>query len=206
MFSRFSSYRFQAKEATLLPLSFLLVSCLFWSGCATHPHTTPLPTVASVDLERYAGKWIEIARYENRFEKGCEGASAEYRIDSKSVLVLNQCYNEKGERIGEATGEAKAVEGSHNSRLKVSFFWPFYGDYWIVMLDKEYRYSVVGEPTRRYLWILSRTATLSSYDRETILAYLPTIGYDPDQLFWTKPIDLAQSVVDKSHAQEDQNR
>ena len=205
MFSPYSSHRFQNKAAFALTLG-LLASCLFWSGCATHPDTPPLPSVASVDLERYAGEWIEIARYENRFEKGCVGATAQYRVEAASVSVLNQCYDAKGERIGEAKGEAKTVEGSNNSRLKVSFFWPFYGDYWIVMLDKEYRYSVVGEPTRRYLWILSRTATLSSHDKQTILAYLPTIGYDPDQLYWTKPIDLAQSVVDKSHAQENQNR
>ncbi len=165
------------------------IAVLAWmmAGCTTQP-VPPLPTVASVDLERYSGKWIEIARYENRFERGCVSASADYHIVADGVSVINRCFDGSGKMIGEARGKAKVVEKSQNSKLEVSFFWPFYGDYWIVMLGDDYRYSVVGDPERKYLWILGRESGLSSRDKQTILNYLPAIGYDPEKLYWTKPL------------------
>lgn len=168
-------------------LLWIAVTAWMMSGCTTQP-VPPLATVSSVDLELYSGKWIEVARYENRFEKGCISATAEYRLMGESVSVINRCFDGSGRSIGEAEGVAKVVENSHNAKLKVSFFWPFYGDYWIVMLGEGYRYSVVGDPKRKYLWILGRAHTLSPQDRKTILEYLPSIGYDPTKLYWTKPL------------------
>lgn len=161
-----------------------LSTLLFISGCSKIP-TPPLPTVEKIDLARYSGKWIEIARYENRFEIGCAGASAEYSIKDDYVQVINSCFDPKGIKSADVSGRAYAVEGSNNSKLEVSFFRPFYGDYWVLMLGDEYQYSVVGDPSRKYLWILSRTKELSEKDKKAILAYLPTIGYDPSQLYWT---------------------
>lgn len=161
-----------------------LLTLPFFSGC-THLPVPPLPTVEKINLERYSGKWIEIARYENRFEIGCAGASAEYVSQEDYIRVTNSCYNDQGLKTAEAIGRAYTVNGSGNSKLEVSFFRPFYGDYWVVMLGDDYRYSVVGDPKRKYLWILSRTAELTDVDKQKILSYLPTIGYDPAKLYWT---------------------
>ncbi len=163
----------------------ILTALLLLTGCAKTPAPAPLATVPDVDLERYRGTWIEIARYENRFEKGCFGASATYVPHGDHILVTNRCFDRTGIQSGEANGRAYAVEGSHNTKLRVSFFRPFYGDYWVLMVGKNYQYSVVGEPTRRYLWILSRTHTLSDADKKTILDTLPSLGYDASKLYWT---------------------
>jgi apolipoprotein D and lipocalin family protein len=165
----------------------ILIAAIFSAGCSTASHP-PLPTVESVDLERYSGRWVEIARYENRFEKGCVSASADYLLAGDSVSVINRCYDANGTLIGEAAGRARVVEKSANAKLKVSFFWPFQGDYWILKLSEGYRYSVVGDPSRKYLWILGRESTLTEGEQKAILAYLPTIGYDANKLYWTKPL------------------
>lgn len=160
-----------------------IIGTLLILGCS-HP-AAHLETVSSVDLNRYAGKWYEIARYENTFEKGCVGASAEYTAVEGSIDVINRCYNSMGDMTGEAKGSANVVSQSGNSKLRVSFFWPFYGDYWVIKLADDYRYSVVGEPTRKYLWILARTPQISDSDRHQILEKLPKFGYDVSKLYWT---------------------
>lgn len=162
--------------------SVIVFTALVFTGCSTtYP---PLPTVSSLNLERYGGKWIEIARYENRFETGCTGASADYTLNEGKIEVLNRCYDATGAQSGEAHGKAYATDLS-NAKLKVSFFWPFYGDYQVIMLADDYRYSVVGEPSRKYLWILSRNPKLSDEDNHRILSELPRLGYDPSKLYWT---------------------
>lgn len=160
------------------------LTLLLAAGCGTKP-SVPLPTVESVDLDRYGGLWHEIARYENRFEEGCVGATATYTEQEDHIRVINRCYDDAGRLKDQAEGKAYAVDGSGNSKLRVTFFWPFYGDYWIVMLASDYRYSVVGDPERKYLWILARDTVLSDADRDTILAKLPGLGYDPLKLYWT---------------------
>ncbi|MCJ7764887.1 MAG: lipocalin family protein [Thiovulaceae bacterium] len=160
-----------------------LATLLSFAGCSRH--YAPLETVTKVDLDRYAGTWFEIARYEHSFEKGCSRVSATYTLkDNGTVKVVNRCTTE-AKKKKEAVGVAYATDAS-NSRLKVSFFRPFYGDYWIIMLDKEYRYAVVGDPSREYLWILSRTPELAKETTRQILKKLPALGYDPDKLLWTQ--------------------
>ena len=163
---------------------FLAFTALFsFTGCSRH--YAPLETVDKVDLERYSGTWFEIARYEHSFEKGCSRVSATYTLkDDGTVKVLNRCTTE-AKKEKEAIGVAYATDAS-NSRLKVSFFRPFYGDYWIIMLDKAYRYAVIGDPSREYLWILSRTPELAEETTRNILQKLPALGYDPGKLHWTQ--------------------
>ncbi|WP_345984678.1 lipocalin family protein [Sulfurimonas sp. HSL-1656] len=167
----------------LVPLLFVLLLTLL-DGCQQKAQL-PLPTVEHVDLERYGGLWHEIARYENRFEEGCVGATARYRLQDGHVRVVNSCYDDAGRLKDQAKGKAHVVEGSGNAKLRVTFFWPFYGDYWIIMLADDYRYAVIGDPERKYLWILARGTVLSDEDRGIILSKLPALGYDPFKLYWT---------------------
>lgn len=166
-------------------LTFVFTAFMIF-GCSTST-TAPLQTVSTLDLQQYKGTWYEIARYENHFEKGCVGATADYALNSDHVAVTNSCYDAQGTMTAQAQGKAYAVENSQNTKLRVTFFWPFYGDYWVLMLGDDYRYSVVGDPSRKYLWILSRTASLSDLDRQMILSKLATFGYSSEKLYWTDP-------------------
>ncbi len=142
-----------------------------------------LQTVASVDLNRYVGKWYEIARYPNRFEKACVAdVTANYtlRKDGK-IEVINSCRRADGE-IKSSKGSAKIADKQTKAKLRVTFFWPFYGNYWIIDLDPEYRYAVVSEPRRDYLWILSRTPQLDPAVYEGIVARLRDRRFDPARL------------------------
>jgi len=149
--------------------------------------TAELTVVPSVDLKRYVGKWYEIARFPNRFQKACvSDVSATYslRPDGK-ITVLNQCVTAKGE-VTSATGRARlAGKGQPNTKLKVTFFWPFSGNYWIIDLDPEYRWAVVGEPKREYLWVLSRTPQLPEAVYDQLIARAKQKGFDVSRLVKT---------------------
>jgi apolipoprotein D and lipocalin family protein len=144
----------------------------------------PLPVVPFVDLKRYSGEWFEVARLPNSFQQGCVGSKAIYTLrDDGKITVLNQCYDKSlSGRLREATGSAWVVDEKTNAKLKVSFFWPFTGDYWIIDLGKDYEYAVIGHPKRQYLWILSRTKTMTEGVYESILDRLKVAGYDTSKL------------------------
>ena len=146
-----------------------------------------LQTVGKVDLQRYLGTWYEIARYPNRFERSCDSdttAQYSFRQDGK-IEVVNACRKLNG-RTKSVRGVAKVVDPETNAKLKVTFFWPFSGDYWVLVLDPEYRYSVVGEPRRKYLWVLSRTPRLDAETYNTILNRIEELGYVPAKLVATQ--------------------
>lgn len=175
---------------TLKRASFVLLiaaaSVAALSGCATlqrGPVGNPaVPQPAkSVDLNRYAGLWYEIGRYENGFERGCEGVTAQYALrDDGLIGVTNTCRQGAVDGpIKTAQGKAKVVAGAQNAKLKVSFFGPFYlGDYWVLDRADDYAWSIVGEPSGRYLWLLSRTAQPSAQTRATIMERTQALGYD----------------------------
>jgi len=118
-------------------------------------HNT-LEVVPHVELEKYLGKWYEIAHLPARFQKGCTNTTATYTLsEDGNISVLNECI--RNGKVKQAKGKAKVVDENSGAKLKVTFFWPFYGDYWIIDLGKDYDYAVVGTPNRKYLWILSRT-------------------------------------------------
>jgi apolipoprotein D and lipocalin family protein len=155
------------------------------ADCAP-PGKQPLKTVEKVDLARYVGQWYEIARYPNRFERDCASdviATYATRPDGK-IQVVNTCRKGDG-ALKTARGNARIVDTRSNAKLKVTFFWPFYGDYWVIALDSDYRYAVVGEPGRKYLWILSRTAELDDATYREILNQIAATGYDPERLVKT---------------------
>ncbi len=145
-----------------------------------------LATVPAVDLNRYLGKWYEIARYPNRFQKQCVGdTTATYTLrDDGKITVLNACRRVDG-TLDDAKGTAKVVDAATKAKLKVTFFWPFSGDYWIIGLDPEYRWAVVGEPGRKYLWILAREPHMSDEDYNKALAIIREKGFDETKLKMT---------------------
>ncbi|RYZ70580.1 MAG: hypothetical protein EOP91_13110 [Lysobacteraceae bacterium] len=147
--------------------------------------TTDLPTVAHVDLDRYLGKWYEIARKPMRHEDAtASNITADYSLNEDgSVRVLNSCINEDGEPE-QSEGQARPVDGS-NARLEVSFLpqglrWiPFTkGDYWIMRLDEEYQTALVGDPQRKFLWLLHRNPQLDAGTRAQWLGFAQARGYD----------------------------
>ena len=151
-------------------------------GCgAFYP---PLDVVERVELDRYAGRWYEIARYPNSFERGCVGVTADYTPqDDGRIEVVNTCFESSLDGPSrDIRGSARVVDDTTNAKLKVSFFWPFEGDYWIIDLDEDYNYAVVGEPSRGFLWILSRTPQMDGQTYADIIESLPSFGYDPDRL------------------------
>ncbi|MRR07394.1 MAG: hypothetical protein EG828_10710 [Deltaproteobacteria bacterium] len=125
--------------------------------------------------------WYEIARYPNNFQKDCRKSSAFYSLrEDGRVTVVNRCSRDSGKEEAHAT--AKVVDSTTNARLKVSFFWPFYGDYWILALDDEYSYAVVGTPDRKYLWILSRTPEMEESLYNNLLLKIQEQGFEPNRL------------------------
>lgn len=146
---------------------------------------TPVASVPVLDLARYGGKWYEIASFPMFFQRNCVGdTTAEYALTpEREVSVTNRCRTGSG--FDEARGKAWAVADSNNARLKVSFFWPFRSDYWVLGLDADYRWAVVGNPNRKYLWVLSRTPQLPKQLLDDALRAAAAQGYDLTQLRYT---------------------
>ncbi len=167
-------------------LAVLAVTVACVGLAAASASTPPLNTVAHVDLARYSGKWYEIARYPNRFERKCDrDVTAEYAPKPNGDISVTNTCTEKDGKTTASHGTAVVTDPASNARLKVTFFWPFYGKYWIIDLDPQYRFAVVGEPDRDYLWILSRTPSLDRSTYDEILLRIADHGYDTSKLVTT---------------------
>jgi apolipoprotein D and lipocalin family protein len=149
-------------------------------------------TVDSVDLNKYVGIWYEVAKIPNRFQKDCaRNTTATYNLrDDGRIEVINKCIEEDGD-TNKVKGVAKIIDTTTNAKLEVSFvrilgIQLFWGDYWIIGLDKDYKYAVVGTPSRKYGWILSRTPKLSSENIDKIFNMLKKQGYDPRDFVMTE--------------------
>jgi apolipoprotein D and lipocalin family protein len=152
----------------------------------------PLKTVKFVDLKKYAGLWYEYAKIPNSFQDQCvKGTTAKYILTEEGeIRVINSCIDEDGE-VDEADGLARIVDKKTNSKLEVSFFsifgWrPIWGDYWIIGLDENYQWAIVGTPSRKYGWVLSRTPTLDEMNKDKIFGMLKDQGYDPKKFEMSK--------------------
>lgn len=163
--------------------------------------------VSSVDLKRYSGKWFEISRYSNKYQKNCVGnTTATYALKEEGKFtVTNECLKKDGTTI-DAKGEGKIVDKTTNSKLEVRFapgflaFLPsVWGDYWIIDLDANYQYAAIGDPKRQYLWILSRTPKLNDAAYQNILRRVETMGFNPGKLVKTpQNVEIVKgSVIEK---------
>jgi apolipoprotein D and lipocalin family protein len=185
---RYSNFRKEARLKKWITIFGLAIVVFSWAGAAKSD--SPLTVVDVVDLNRYLGMWYEIASYPSWFQKGCTGSTAEYSLLSDGkIQVINRCHKDSLEGpLKVSKGKAEVVDPATNAKLKVWFFWPFKGNYWIIDLSPDYQWVVVGEPSRKYLWILSRTPTMDEAVYQEILERLPQKGYDPAGLRKTAQI------------------
>lgn len=151
---------------------------------------TQVQTVSALDVKRYAGKWYEIARYLNKFQKKCVGnTTATYATKADgTIAVVNQCLLKDG-AVGKAEGEAKIADTVSNAKFEISFAPRFksflssgWDDYWVVDLDENYQYAAVSDPKRENLWILSRTPEMRDAVYQNILRRLENVGFNPGRL------------------------
>ena len=164
--------------------SLAIAALLFLSACAGSPgpvgnSAVPQPA-KTVELDRYLGRWYEMARYEAPFQKDCEAVTADYSLrEDGQIKVVNICRKGSVDgKLAQALGRAKVVDTATGAKLKVSFFGPFYGDYWVLDRSDDYSWSIVGEPSGRYLWILTRSAKPDAQTRADLEARVKTLGYD----------------------------
>jgi len=174
-------------------MKYLLFLSLMLSSVTFAANSLPLDTVEYVDLDRYLGKWYEIARFEQKFQKGCTAVTAEYSLRSDGdIKVLNSC------RLGTPDGKLKTgvarawvVDKKTNAKLKVQFFLnrfriPFLsGNYWILDLGSDYEYALVGDSSRKYLWILSRTSKMDETLYDDLVRKAQDLHFDTTKLIKT---------------------
>jgi apolipoprotein D and lipocalin family protein len=148
-----------------------------FAGSASGPPA--LQSVASVDLSRFMGRWYQIARLPNRFQKGCTGSYTDFSLrEDGKMNIVNSCRNEKDGSLRQTKGRVWVEDPASSGRLKVSFFWPFRSDCWIIGLGKQYEYSIVASPSRKYLWISSRTATMNDDLYAEIMKDVESQGFE----------------------------
>jgi len=162
----------------------LTILVLFLTGCVGIPEG--MKPVDNFRLERYLGKWYEIARLDHRFERGLSRVTADYSLrDDGGVRVLNRGYSAKENEWKEAEGKAYFVEGTNRGYLKVSFFGPFYGAYVVFELEREnYQYALVCGPDKSYLWILSRALEMKKDLKDKLIANATALGFDTSKLIF----------------------
>lgn len=167
-------------------ITFILLSTtLFLSGCVTKPEN--ITPIKNFKAKKYLGKWYEVARLDNTFEKGLVKVNAEYSLNHDgSIKVINSGVNPTTGKRSYAEGIAKFVEDKDTAFLKVSFFRPFYGAYVVFELDDDYKYAYVAGADKAYLWLLSRTPTVSNKVKQDFIARAKDLGYDTNDLVWVK--------------------
>jgi len=168
-------------------LALLLLALLGLSACSTAPPEGAAP-VTPFDINRYQGKWFEIARLDHSFERGLSDVSANYRLLADGVVeVVNRGFDASGNKWREVTGRASFIGDTNHASLKVSFFGPFYGGYHVVALDQQhYRWAMVIGPSRDYLWILARDKQLPDDVREQLMGRARALGIDTQKLMWVE--------------------
>lgn len=184
--------RKKSQSGRSFPLSLILIGLLvsaFSTGCSKQNETIDYSTVEELDLEKYLGTWYEIARFDHRFERGLVGVTANYslRPDGKIKVVNSGYKNTLDGEYSEAIGKAKIPDPLNEpGKLKVSFFWIFYGDYYVLELDDNYQWAVIGSSLDKYLWILSRSPQLHPDIYADLLQRIANRGYNTSELIKVK--------------------
>lgn len=159
-------------------------------GCEKISGTNPIDnsTVSALDLNRYLGTWYEIARYDHSFERGLVGCVANYSLREDGLIkVVNSGYKESLDgKYSESIGKARRPDDAVPGKLQVAFFLNFWGDYYVLELDPDYRFVLVGSKTDKYLWILSRTPKMEQEDLDSLLILAEERGYDLSKLIWVE--------------------
>ena len=160
----------------------VIAAAMALAGCVSGPKVDNTP-VAALDLNRYLGEWYEIARFDHSFERGVEQAKANYTQNADGTIkVVNSGVKDGKPKTAIGKGKMTDTPGL----LRVSFFGPFYADYRVMLIDKDYTYALVGSSSADYLWLLSRSPELSETAKSEILAEAQRRGYDTDQLIWVR--------------------
>ncbi len=163
--------------------SFIVIIIILLSSCMNTKKIDSTP-IENFEVNKYLGKWYEIARTNNSFEKGCTNVTADYSLRNDGGLnVVNRCIANGKEKI--SNGRAYFKNGQNKAALKVTFFWPFYGNYNVVYIDKNYRYAIVDGGTDEYLWILAREKTIDNKTLEMLIKQIVRYGFDPQTLIYT---------------------
>jgi len=172
-------------------LVILLLNLTLLTNCKSNDSMINKETVKEVDLEKYIGTWYEIARYPHSFEKGLVGVTATYsfRKDGKIKVVNKGFKNSLNGEEDIAIGKAKVPDYNDKAKLKVSFFWIFYGDYYIMELDDDYQWAVIGSSSDKYLWILSRTPKMEESVYNMLIQRIEKRGYNLDKLIKVEQAD-----------------
>jgi apolipoprotein D and lipocalin family protein len=178
----------------------LVVFSLILSACVGMPEN--VQPVEHFELDRYLGKWYEIARMDHAFEQGLSQVTAEYSMrDDGGIKVVNRGYLEVEKKWKQSVGKAYFVSAKDIGLLKVSFFGPFYGSYIVFELDHDhYQYAVISGPDKSYMWILARAPTISKNIQDALLAKAAALGFDTGKLIFVK-----QDVVSKAVVQQKKN-
>ena len=185
----------------------LMLMCAFFGTQNISAQKKEEPkTVQSVDLNKYAGVWYEIARYPNKFQDQCiSDVTAEYVLEKDGgIVVVNKCKTDK-DKFDEAKGKARIKDKQTNAKLEVrfapkalSFLSSVWGDYWILDLGKDYEYALVGSPDRKYLWVLSRSPQIDGEKYESILQTAKQQGFIPDKLIKTRQTQKTEDSSQKT--------
>jgi apolipoprotein D and lipocalin family protein len=159
----------------------MIISVSLWSCEESKGH---LPVVQDVDLKRYAGLWYEVARLPNSFEKGLECVTAKYTLLPGGDIEVINAGRKQSDRLKKSSAKGKAwvPDPREPAKLKVRFFWPFSGAYWIIALDPDYRFAMIGHPSRSYLWILCRNKTIDDQTLKQLLGQAQASGFDTSKV------------------------
>ncbi len=171
---------------SLVGLALSLILVFYIAGCSTGL-PEGMPAVDNFELDKYLGKWYEIARLDHSFERGLSNVTANYKMrDDGRVDVLNRGYHDQKEKWQSANGIARLMGPEGKGSLKVSFFRPFWGDYHIVVLDEQYQYAMVTSSSKKYLWILARNPELDEDIKNDLVSQANQWGFATDELIYPK--------------------
>lgn len=158
-----------------------IVLCLLLMGCRDEIKSNP---VTNFDVNKYLGTWFEIVRTDNRFERGCRNVTAQYSLrHDGGIDVVNSCVTKGGNKV--AHGRAYFKENANVGALKVTFFWPFYGNYNVVYISDDYQHALVDGGSKKYLWVLSREKSMKTEDLDMLIKKAEQNGFDVSHLVYT---------------------